>query len=204
MGSPAVGKGVCNSGADNQSHTSQTSAKKTNSKQPVKYSSLNKDTLSSATINITMNPYNAEISDEEVWKVNPCHPNISLKSSLQLLEQQRKKTPEQTAKPFMGQSALEMRSPETRRKRNGIVTNPTYKAKGINSVFYIGMSTNGGHEDESLSLKNEFSESPFHKCDNPVTNSFSVAQRAGGTTTLLYLYFVYNYWRPNITADILT
>jgi hypothetical protein len=171
MGSPAVGKGISNSGvADNQSHTSQTSSKKTNSKQPVKYSSLNKDTLSSATINITMNPYNAEISDEEVWKVNPCHPNISLKSSLQLLEQQRKKTPEQTAKPFMGQSALEMRSPETRRKRNGIVTNPTYKAKGINSVSQIkklvqenGTVTNGntdhapvqnGHASTGISMQN--------------------------------------------------
>lgn len=85
------------------------------------------------TINITMNPYNAEISDEEIWKINPCHPNASLKSSLQLLEQQKRRTPEHTSKPFMGQSALEMRSPETRRKRNGIVTNPNLKAKGINS-----------------------------------------------------------------------
>lgn len=85
------------------------------------------------TINITMNPYNAEISDEEIWKVNPYHPNISLKASLQILEQQKRKTPDHTSKPFMGQSALEMRSPETRRKRNGIVTNPNHKAKGINS-----------------------------------------------------------------------
>ena len=170
-GSPAVGKGSSSSGADNQSHSSLTSGRKSSSKQPGKYSSLNKDTLSSATINITMNPYNAEISDEEVWKVNPCHPNISLKSSLQLLEQQRKKTPETAAKPFMGQSALEMRSPETRRKRNGIVTNPTYKAKGINSVSQIkklvhqenGTLTNGntdhapvqnGHTSTGVNMQN--------------------------------------------------
>lgn len=82
-------------------------------------------------INITMNPYNAEISDEEVWKLNPFHPNISLKGSLQALEQQKVKTPDHSAKPFMGQSALKMRSPETRRKRNGIVTNPNHKTKGV-------------------------------------------------------------------------
>lgn len=136
--SPTSSPAVPHSGTDIQNKSSHIGSGKSNSKQPAKQSSLNKDKLSSATINITMNPYNAEISDDEVWRVNPCHPNISLKSSLQLLEQQRKiKTPEQAAKPFMGQSALEMRSPETRRKRNGIVTNPTYKAKGINSIKRI-------------------------------------------------------------------
>lgn len=114
----------------------QTSPGKCVGKQSNKHSSLDKDKFSSATINITMNPYNAEISDEEVWKINPCHPNIGLKSSLQLLEQQKRKTPDHISKPFMGQSALEMRSPETRRKRNGIVTNPSYKSKGINSISH--------------------------------------------------------------------
>ncbi|XP_052280543.1 ankyrin repeat domain-containing protein 50-like isoform X2 [Dreissena polymorpha] len=118
-------------------------------------SSFNKLKLS-ANINITMNPYNADISDEEVWKVNPFHPNTGLKTGLQLLESQRKKTPEQPSKPFMGQSALEMRSPEMRRKRNGIVTNPNHKAAkgGINSIGHMKKlaQLENSHRGDSQSL----------------------------------------------------
>jgi len=109
-------------------------------------------------INITMNPYNADISDEDVWKVNPCHPHSSLKTSSQLLESQRRKTPDQVIKPVMGQSALEMRSPETRRKRNGIVTNPTYKAKGINSISHmkkLAQLESSQRADNSASLSSD-------------------------------------------------
>lgn len=168
--SPAIGLSVSHSGADNQNKSSKAGSGKTNSKTPGKHSSLSNEKLSSATINITMNPYNAEISDDEVWRVNPCHPSISLKSSLQLLEQQRKKTPEQAAKPFMGQSALEMRSPETRRKRNGIVTNPTYKSKGINSIKKLVHKENG-----QTPVKNGTSEHP------PVQNGHALPMVNGQT-----------------------
>ena len=121
---------------------------------------------SPTTINITMNPYNAEISDEEVWKINPSHPNMSLKSSLQILEQQKRQTPDHTSKPFMGQSALEMRSPETRRKRNGIVTNPNHKAKGIHSGHLEKLAQlDGGQRSDNQSFTN--GDSLRFKCKMP-------------------------------------
>ncbi|WAQ97891.1 ANR50-like protein [Mya arenaria] len=130
LGSPALNSECLLFGGTN-GHNGQTTPTRGR-----KANLLNKIQLAT-NINITMNPYNADISDDEVWKVNPHHTHSSLKTSMQLLENQRKKTPDHVSKPFMGQSALEMRSPETRRKRNGIVTNPNHKAKGINSVGHM-------------------------------------------------------------------
>ena len=102
---------------------------------PAKLANFKPD-KTSATVNITMNP-NADINEEAVWQMNPFHAN-NLKSSLVMIEN-RRKTPDQPSKTIMGQSALEMsKSPEMRRKRNGIVTNPNlHKSKGINSVSHL-------------------------------------------------------------------
>lgn len=101
---------------------------------PIKFSGSKKEKIS-ATINIITNP-NAELlssGDEPVWQINPNFPGLS--SSLAKLELQRKcGLPDgASAANFMGQAGLELRSPETRRKRNGIVTNPNYtKGIGVN------------------------------------------------------------------------
>ncbi|XP_033742734.1 ankyrin repeat domain-containing protein 50-like [Pecten maximus] len=79
-----------------------------------------------ATINIITNP-NADLSEEPVWLVNHAHFQNNLEK---LRLKQNAMTCDQ---PIMGQSALEMRSPDTKPKRNGIVTNP--KIKGVNGQF---------------------------------------------------------------------
>lgn len=89
-------------------------------KSPVKFSNCKEKEIS-ATINIITNP-NADLSDEPVWQLNPVHFQ-SMKNDLEKLKLHQKSNAEQS-NIIMGQSALEMRSPEMRRKRNGIVTNP--------------------------------------------------------------------------------
>ncbi|KAL3880921.1 hypothetical protein ACJMK2_033124 [Sinanodonta woodiana] len=93
------------------------------------------------TINIITNP-NADISDDSIWQLNPLH-RQSVKNSIALLESRRNKTPDQPSKTIMGQSALEMRSPETRTKRNGIVTNPNlHKPKVLNTCVNSNINMN--------------------------------------------------------------
>lgn len=96
---------------------------------PVKYSN-NKQQEITATINIITNP-NAEFADDPVWQINPLHFK-NIKSDLEKLRLKQSPVKDQPSKLIMGQSAL--RSPEMRRKRNGIVTNPNVtKSLGINS-----------------------------------------------------------------------
>ncbi|ESO89485.1 hypothetical protein LOTGIDRAFT_165077 [Lottia gigantea] len=89
---------------------------------PIKSGSLKQEKIS-ATINIITNP-NAEMMssvEEPVWQINPALFPQNVKRSTRNQRANNQDTP---TKLMMGQSALEMRSPELRRKRNGIVTNP--------------------------------------------------------------------------------
>ncbi|KAL5011367.1 hypothetical protein ScPMuIL_009918 [Solemya velum] len=100
----------------------------------------------SATINIITNP-NADLSDEPIWQINP----ISLhhmKSNIARLEFQRRNS-DQPSKMVMGQSALEMRSPEMRRKRNGIVTNPNL-TKSIAVNGHLNRLSNNANIDTRM------------------------------------------------------
>lgn len=109
-------------------------------KSPVKFSNCKEKEIS-ATINIITNP-NAELSDEPVWQINPQHFQ-SMRNDLEKLKLQQKSNMEQSS-IIMGQSALEMRSPEMRRKRNGIVTNPNItKNSAMNGHFNKISNLNG-------------------------------------------------------------
>ncbi|XP_076117972.1 uncharacterized protein LOC143085486 isoform X2 [Mytilus galloprovincialis] len=111
-------------------------------KSPVKFSNM-KDKEISATINIITNP-NADFSDEPVWQINPQH-FISMKNDLEKLKLHQKTNTEQS-NVIMGQSALEMRSPEMRRKRNGIVTNPKITKSGAMNGHFNKISNLTGEE----------------------------------------------------------
>ena len=102
---------------------------------------------SSPGMRIIANP-NAELyssyneMDEPVWLR---HTDISKGQDMvnaAKLAMQRKNTGQEgvrsTAGVIMGQTALAMKSPETRRKQNGIVTNPNYSkssAGGVNGYY---------------------------------------------------------------------
>lgn len=109
-------------------------------KSPVKFSNCKEKEIS-ATINIITNPH-ADLSDEPIWQINPQHFQ-SMRNDLEKLKLQQKSNVEQS-NIIMGQSALEMRSPEMRRKRNGIVTNPNItKNSAINGHFNKISNLNG-------------------------------------------------------------
>ena len=89
---------------------------------PVKFSNCKQSEIK-AYINIITNP-NADLVDELIWQVNPMHFK-NMKSELEKLKltQKSENIFNQPSYLIMGQNSLP--SPEMRRKRNGIVTNPT-------------------------------------------------------------------------------
>lgn len=99
---------------------------------PVKYHGVKKDKIA-ATINIISNP-NPELltlHEEPVWQINPHFQKSSLSTKVDL--HKKSSVPDPPASVIVGKTALELRSPEARRKRNGIVTNPNFtKSPGIN------------------------------------------------------------------------
>ncbi|KAJ8298058.1 hypothetical protein KUTeg_024589 [Tegillarca granosa] len=120
---------------------------------PVKYP-VNKSKDIATTINIITNP-NADLSDEPIWQINPVHFQ-NMKSNLEKLKlQQKSNHVEQPSKLIMGQSALEMRSPEMRRKRNGIVTNPKVtKGIGLNNHLNKLSNLENGQNGENHKVIN--------------------------------------------------
>ncbi|XP_046331590.1 ankyrin repeat domain-containing protein 50-like isoform X1 [Haliotis rufescens] len=131
---------------------------------PVKSASLKQEKIS-ATINIITNP-NAEIMnscDEPVWQLNPAH----FQNMKRNLLQQRGIVPDSPTKMVMGQSALHMRSPEMRRKRNGIVTNPNITKSpaavtGQEILKSPGVNGHGQSTYNKLSSDTKEPVSPIH------------------------------------------
>ena len=114
---------------------------------PVKFSNCKQSEIK-ATINIITNP-NADLVDEPIWQVNPMHFK-NMKSELEKLKltQKPENRSEQPSKLIMGQNSL--RSPEMRRKRNGIVTNPNLTHAHSKNNSMVGKISNFQNEDDKL------------------------------------------------------
>ncbi|CAL1536250.1 unnamed protein product, partial [Lymnaea stagnalis] len=89
---------------------------------PIKHGSSKQERIS-ATINIITNPHADMMSsvEEPVWQRNPAHPANSHHFASTTNSSSSSKSP---SRIIMGRVSLESKSPDTRRKRNGIVTNP--------------------------------------------------------------------------------
>ena len=131
------------------------------------------------TINIISNPnelLNANDNDDEsepVWqKQSKSHTNAAK------LELQRKGAMPEPSAVVLGQAALAMKSPEMRRKRNGIVTNPNF-AKGINMNGYYNKLANLADGVDNFPVSNGNSANGG-QMDNKKQNGKKPAKRPNG------------------------